>query len=978
VDCGLQAGPCRIGLCEEAEGGCTFTNLDDATDCNADANGCTVGDSCTSGFCLPGTAADCSSYDDVCITGICQSQGPSTYACETAPESAGALCEDGDFCSVSDGCDGSGVCISGDPRDCTTEVGDACNTGWCDEPANACVKSKVTDGTYCDDSQACTLSSGCQNGVCIGADDVCVDERLDVTGTGFNAPAVQSLGYGRYVVQWAGQGTNYARISDGYGSREGEELGAGSVSNTWTSSIAVMPAGTFSLLYGTSSSSCPWAGCGSISCGQSNCTSHETFRATTFGSGGLAQASDSVTVFNTNASGHGCEHWPVVGDARAHSRILPFSDLGMGTILSWHPTFKDKDGDDSGWGGACSINSQNPPYGALRYTPITSDLAAGASVELVPTADTKSAWAFDAAVIPDGTDRFLLAWIAGDGVSVRVQSFLKDGQPDALDPWTIVDGVAGETVYNVRLMAFGDGVFAVLWDAEGADGNGSGVLARRFYPDGSPLSPALQVNLDTQGDQRLGDVGAFSDGSWVAVYDDEYGDTVGWGVKARRFSDDDTPSAEMSINTNEDGDQTRPTVGVLSSDQWVTVFLDDQDRVWTRRFYKDGTPSPGAPERRANGTTQGDQTAPRAAQSDEGTVLVVYESPVPGQEDGEILARAFGVDGLTVGEELQVNTTGAKSQSHPTVAGGPNRFVVAWQSLGEDGSLDGVYARLLDGAGAPLANPFAVNVTTASYQRTPAVAMRPDGQFAVVWSGYNPLPGLQTEVYLRIFDKDAGQLASEMIVNETVAAAQDHPAVAPSPTNQEWVVAWESVGQDGSGSGIYMRKVSSSGALLSDEHLVNETASGEQQRPSVAISEDGLSLAVCWETSDQDVEGTWGVACTILDYATLNATVPEFIVNAYWNGDQRSPRAAFLPSGELLVAWETEEVDGDLRAIQLSRIPADQSAQASRIVANRTWEGDQYAPFVVPLSNSGFWVGWETDNQDGDGTGVTYRVLPPQ
>jgi hypothetical protein len=217
-----------------------------------------------------------------------------------------------------------------------------------------------------------------------------------------------------------------------------------------------------------------------------------------------------------------------------------------------------------------------------------------------------------------------------------------------------------------------------------------------------------------------------------------------------------------------------------------------------------------------------------------------------------------------------------------------------------------------------------------------------------------------------------------MIVNETVAAAQDHPAVAPSPTNQEWVVAWESVGQDGSGSGIYMRKVSSSGALLSDEHLVNETASGDQQRPSVAISEDGLSLAVCWETSDQDVEGTWGVACTILDYATLNATVPEFIVNAYWNGDQRSPRAAFLPSGELLVAWETEEVDGDLRAIQLSRIPADQSAQASRIVANRTWKGDQYAPFVVPLSNSGFWVGWETDNQDGDGAGVTYRVLPPQ
>jgi hypothetical protein len=357
---------------------------------------------------------------------------------------------------------------------------------------------------------------------------------------------------------------------------------------------------------------------------------------------------------------------------------------------------------------------------------------------------------------------------------------------------------------------------------------------------------------------------------------------------------------------------------------------------------------------------------------------VVYESPVPGQEDGEILARAFGVDGLTVGEELQVNTTGAKSQSRPVVAGGPNRFVVVWESLGEDGSLDGVYARLLDGSGFPLANPFAVNVTTASYQRTPAVAMRPDGQFAVVWSGYNPLPGLQTEVYLRIFDKDAGQLAGEMIVNETVAAAQDQPAVAPSPTGQEWVVAWESVGQDGSGTGIYMRKVSSSGALLSEEIMVNETASGDQQRPSVAISGDGASLAICWETSGQDAVGTWGIACTILDYDSLNATVPEFIVNTHWSGDQRSPSIAFLSSGELLVAWETEEIDGDLRAVHVSRISAAQSTLASRFVANRTWAGDQYAPFVTPLASGGFWVGWETDNQDGDGTAVTYRVLPSE
>jgi hypothetical protein len=328
----------------------------------------------------------------------------------------------------------------------------------------------------------------------VGADDVCVDARLDVTETGANAPSVDSLGYGRYVVQWAGLGSSYARISDAHGSREGEELVVGEVSNTWISGVAGTPTGTFSLLYRTPSSTCMWPNCNLFSCGWSNCTSYEAIEAVTYGAGGLALTSGPVTVLSTNALGKGCQNFPVVDDARTSSRILPFSDLGVGTIVSWNPTFKDKDGDGP---GACDLTFQDPAFGSLLFTPLTGDLAAGASLELLPAADLKDASSFDAAVIPDGTDRFLLAWVTGDGESVLVQSFLKGGQPDALDPWTVVNGVDGETVYSVRLMASADGVFAVLWDAEGGDADGRGILARRFYPDGSPLSPTMQVMAST-------------------------------------------------------------------------------------------------------------------------------------------------------------------------------------------------------------------------------------------------------------------------------------------------------------------------------------------------------------------------------------------------------------------------------------------------------------------------------------------------
>jgi hypothetical protein len=32
----------------------------------------------------------------------------------------------------------------------------------------------------------------------------------------------------------------------------------------------------------------------------------------------------------------------------------------------------------------------------------------------------------------------------------------------------------------------------------------------------------------------------------------------------------------------------------------------------------------------------------------------------------------------------------------------------------------------------------------------------------------------------------------------------------------------------------------------------------------------------------------------------------------------------------------------------------------------------------VPLAGGDFWIGWETGDQDGDGPGVTYRVLPSE
>lgn len=73
------------------------------------------------------------------------------------------------------------------------------------------------------------------------------------------------------------------------------------------------------------------------------------------------------------------------------------------------------------------------------------------------------------------------------------------------------------------------------------------------------------------------------------------------------------------------------------------------------------------------------------------------------------------------------------------------RFVVAWQSYGQDGSSWGVFARRFDAAGTPLSNEFRANTHTPSFQERPAVATAADGRFMVVWqSGSQDGPSFGT------------------------------------------------------------------------------------------------------------------------------------------------------------------------------------------------------------------------------------------
>lgn len=155
--------PCTVDECD-GMGGCTFTIMA-GSPCD-DGDPCTNNDECTGSGCV-GIPTDCSYLDSDCTIGQCDGAG----GCISVPRGNGTACDDGDPCTVNDGCI-DGVC-TGTPLDCSSLDSD-CTIGQCDG-AGGCISVPINDGFACSDGDPCTFNDACNGGVCTGTQNNCDD-----------------------------------------------------------------------------------------------------------------------------------------------------------------------------------------------------------------------------------------------------------------------------------------------------------------------------------------------------------------------------------------------------------------------------------------------------------------------------------------------------------------------------------------------------------------------------------------------------------------------------------------------------------------------------------------------------------------------------------------------------------------------------------------------------------------------------------
>lgn len=321
--------------------------------------------------------------------------------------------------------------------------------------------------------------------------------------------------------------------------------------------------------------------------------------------------------------------------------------------------------------------------------------------------------------------------------------------------------------------------------------------------------------------------------------------------------------------------------------------------------------------------------------------------------------------------EQQVNTYWRSRQEDPDVAGLiDDRFVVVWESNGQDGNARGIFGKIYSDSGQELLSEFQVNTETSKNQEAPAVAALQDGGFVVVWQSQNQ-DGQGRGIYGQRFDAEGNPVGSETVrLDAALAATPDDPiSVAYTGTDAgsddsglRLTAMGQMQGDDGQDYNVFRLRNASDEEVTVVLQPYGGSGTvytlGPNSETFVATDDTGGpdTHLLLHEGEQVDVKAAGGGS---FSYGQeVNAGGGEFLVNTTTRSNQITPDVAGLEDGGFVVTWQSQKVDGSGWGIVAQRYDAGGQPVGEETVVNTTTQSNQTDTAVTGLADGGFLVTW--------------------
>ena len=315
------------------------------------------------------------------------------------------------------------------------------------------------------------------------------------------------------------------------------------------------------------------------------------------------------------------------------------------------------------------------------------------------------------------------------------------------------------------------------------------------------------------------------------------------------------------------------------------------------------------------------------------------------------------VTDITAGAEAIVNTYTTSDQSIPAIAAfADGSYIVTWESAGQDGSGDGIYAQIYNADGSVKVAEFRVNSETVDGEGNPTVATFSDGGFVIGWR--DVVAGSHAWTEARVFNADGTPATGDIVLKTGVV---DGTNEAYNPTivvldDNSFAAVWN--GEEASvktmQGAIFDRTGTNQSGIFTVGTLEGNFGQWAGQPEMIALS--GGGFAVSWFSDDGS--GTNPQSLFRIFDSNGNPVNSEIVLG----GDGQSDLAQ-LDNGNIAVVY------GDGGNIFAQIFTATGSSVVTEFQVN-TSTGTHSNPTITALVDGGFYVAWQSDAADSDGTGI--------
>ncbi len=284
------------------------------------------------------------------------------------------------------------------------------------------------------------------------------------------------------------------------------------------------------------------------------------------------------------------------------------------------------------------------------------------------------------------------------------------------------------------------GNFVVTWHGPGIiEEDKEDIFARRFDPNGQPLGSEFRVNSYTNDRQLYPGVAMDNDGSFVIVWESmNIPEQDKKAICGQLYDSNGAKFGPEFVINEEASDSRYPDVAMETEGNFAIVWMRDKssNSIIGRLYNADGTAKTEPFE--VSTIRFSSVTRPSIAMDKNGNFVVAWDGDpnLAGLDD--IHARRYGFDGTAIGEQFIVNTTIEGPQQNPQVAmNNRGRFIIVWDSkIDPDINERDIFAQRYDSSGGPLGDEFQVNTYMADDQKRPSVAMTENRKFVMAWQSY--------------------------------------------------------------------------------------------------------------------------------------------------------------------------------------------------------------------------------------------------